>query len=134
MNDELSEEQRRVAASGDLNVLAVLMFVSSTSFALVNWWIGILGWIAVAATISSAFATTLGLLRRNEVVAAFVKIGFGVSGLAAPVVGITGLVFGLFGFTWGWAVLAGAVIYFGVSVLGLEIIRRAESVGVIAEF
>lgn len=134
MEDELSDEQRRVAAAGDLSVLAILMFVSSTGFALVNRWIGIIGWIAVAATISSALATTLGLLRRNEVMAAFVKIGFGVSGLAAPVVAVAGVVLGLFGITWGWAVLGGAAIYFVLSVLGLEIIQRAEDAGVIAEY
>lgn len=123
-----------MAAAGDLNVLAVLMFVVSSGFALVNWWIGTLGWIAVAATVSSALATMLGLLRRNEVIAAFVKIGFGVSGLAAPAVGVGGLVLGLLGFTWGWAVLGAAVLYFVLSVLGLEIIDRAEAAGVIAEY
>ena len=45
-----------------------------------------------------------------------------------------GLILGLFGVTWGWAVLGGAVIYFGLSVLGLEIIERAETAGVITEF
>ncbi len=82
-------------------MLAVLMFVSSTGFALFNRWIGISGWIAVAATISSALATTLGLLRRNEVIAAFVKIGFGVSGLAAPAVALVGVILGLLGYSWG---------------------------------
>ena len=76
----------------------------------------------------------LGLLRRNEVIAAFVKIGFGVSGLAAPAVGVGGLVLGLLGFSWGWAVLGAAVLYFVLSVLGLEIIDRAEAAGVIAEY
>ncbi len=133
MTEGLSDEQRREAAEGDLNVLAILMFVSSTGFALLNRWIGIIGWIAVAATVSSAVATTLGLLRRNEVMAAFIKIGFGVSGLAAPVVAVVGLVLGLFGITWGWAVLGAGVIYLGLSVLGLEIIQRAEDAGVIAK-
>lgn len=133
MTEGLSDEQRREAAAGDLNVLAILMFVSSTGFALLNRWIGIIGWIAVAATVSSAVATTLGLLRRNEVMAAFIKIGFGVSGLAAPVVAVVGLVLGLFGITWGWAVLGAGVIYLGLSVLGLEIIQRAEDAGVIAK-
>ncbi len=134
MADELSDEQRHVAAAGDLNVLAVLMFASSTGFALVNRWIGIIGWIAVAATISSALATTLGLLRRNEVIAAFVKIGFGVSGLVAPGIAVAGVILGLLGYSWGWAVLGGAVIYFGLSVLGLEIIQRAEAAGVIVDY
>ncbi|MDW3177145.1 MAG: hypothetical protein R8J94_07155 [Acidimicrobiia bacterium] len=133
MTEGLSDEQRREAAEGDLNVLAILMFVSSTGFALLNRWIGIIGWIAVAATVSSAVATTLGLLRRNEVMAAFIKIGFGVSGLAAPVVAVVGLVLGLFGLSWGWAVLGAGVIYLGLSVLGLEIIQRAEDAGVIAK-
>jgi len=134
MTGELSDEQRREAAAGDLNVLAIVMLISSTAFALVNRWIGIIGWIAVAATISSALATSLGLLRRNELIAAFVKIGFGVSGLAAPVVAVTGLVLGLFDVTWGWAVLGGAVLYLGLSVLGLEIIERAEAAGVIVDY
>lgn len=133
MTEGLSDEQRREAAEGDLNVLAILMFVSSTGFALLNRWIGIIGWIALAATVSSAIATTIGLLRRNEVMAAFIKIGFGVSGLAAPVVAVVGLVLGLFGITWGWAVLGAGVIYLGLSVLGLEIIQRAEDAGVIAK-
>jgi len=131
---ELSDEQRREAAEGDLNVLAILTFVSSTAFSLVSGWIGIIGWIAVAATVSSALATTLGLLRRNDIIVAFVRVGFGVSGLAAPVVAIAGVALGLFGVTWGWAVLGGAVIYLGLSVLGLEIIERAETAGVITEY
>lgn len=134
MTGELSDEQLHDAAAGDLNVLAILMFVSSTTFALVNGWIGTLGWIAVAATVSSALATSLGLLRRNEVLAAFVKIGFGVSGLLAPVVAVIGVILGLFGFTWGWAVVGGAALYFILSVLGLEIIQRAEDTGVIIEY
>ncbi|MBT8240638.1 MAG: hypothetical protein KJN63_05370 [Acidimicrobiia bacterium] len=83
---------------------------------------------------SSALATTLGLLRRNDVIVAFVQVGFGISGLAAPIVAIAGLVLGLVGITWGWAVLGGAVIYFGLSVLGLEIIERAETAGVITKY
>lgn len=134
MTGELSEEQLHEAAAGDLNVLAILMFISSTGFSLVSRWIGIIGWIAVAATISSAVATSFGLLRRNEVIAAFVKIGFGVSGLAAPLVAVGGVILGLFGFSWGWAVLGGAAIYFVLSLLGLEIIERAEAAGVIAEY
>ncbi|RZV42600.1 MAG: hypothetical protein EX269_14615 [Acidimicrobiales bacterium] len=134
MSRELSDEQRREAAEGDLNVLAVLTFVSSTAFALVSGWIGLIGWIAVVATVSSALATTLGLLRRNDVIVAFVQVGFGISGLAAPIVAIAGLVLGLVGITWGWAVLGGAVIYFGLSVLGLEIIERAETAGVITKY
>ncbi|NNC80533.1 MAG: hypothetical protein HKN94_10320 [Acidimicrobiales bacterium] len=134
MSRELSDEQRREAAEGDLNVLAVLTFVSSTAFALVSGWVGLIGWIAVVATVSSALATTLGLLRRNDVIVAFVQVGFGISGLAAPIVAIAGLVLGLVGITWGWAVLGGAVIYLGLSVLGLEIIERAETAGVITKY
>ncbi len=131
---ELSDEDRQAAAAGDLNVLALVMFVGSTSFALMNWWIGLIGWIAVAATIPTALGTTLGLIQRNEVIAAFVKVGFGVSGLVAPVIAIAGVVVGLFGFSWGWALLGAAIVYFGFSVLGLEIIKRAEETGVIAEY
>ena len=131
---ELSDEERHVAAAGDLNVLAILMFIGSTTFALMNWWSGLIGWIAVAATIPTARGTTLGLIQRNEVIAAFVKIGFGVSGLVAPVIAIAGVILGLVGFSWGWALLGAAVVYFGFSVLGLEIIKRAEETGVIAEY
>ena len=132
MTDELSDDQLHDAAAGDLNVLAVLMFASSATFALVNWWFETLGSIAVAATIFSAFATSAGLFVRNEAIAAFVRIGFGFSGLAAPFFGVSGIVLGLLGYTWGWVVLAGAVLYFGLSVLGLEILERAEDTGVIA--
>ena len=86
------------------------------------------------ATVSSTVATGLGLLRRNEAIAAFTKIGFGVSGLAAPAFGVLGLVLGFFGVAWGWALLGGAVLYFGFSVLGLEILDRAEKTGVIGRF
>ena len=65
---------------------------------------------------ASTASWSIGLLRRSSTIAAFVKIGFGFSGLAAPVVGIAGLVIGLFGLTWGWALLAGAVVYFFFSV------------------
>ena len=131
MPDELSDEELYDAARGDLNVLAVLMFAGSTVFAFVSWWLDTIGWIAVAATVSSALATSVGLFGRNEVVAAFVKVGFGFSGLAAPFFGVGGVVLGLLGFTWGWALVAGAVLYFGLSVLGLEILDRAEAAGVI---
>jgi hypothetical protein len=47
---------------------------------------------------------------------------------------VAGVVLGLLGFTWGWAILAGAVVYFGFSLLGLEIISRAEDTGVLARF
>ena len=132
--DGLTDDQRHDAAAGDLNLLAIMMLTGSTIFSATNWWIGSLGWIAAFATVSSTAATALGLLRRNEAIAAFAKIGFGVSGLAAPVFGIAGLVLGLFGVTWGWAVLAGAVLYFGFSVLGLEILERAEQTGVIDRY
>lgn len=134
MADELSDEERRAAAAGDLNVLAVLMLAGSAGFAAVNLWLGSLGWIAALATVSSTAATSLGLLRRNEVIAAFVKIGFGVSGLAAPVFAVAGLVLGLLGYSWGWAVLGGAVLYFVFSLLGLEILDRAEATGAIARY
>ncbi len=134
MADELSDEERRAAAAGDLNVLAVLMLAGSAGFAAVNLWLGSLGWIAALATVSSTAATSLGLLRRNEVIAAFVKIGFGVSGLAAPVFAVAGLVLGLLGYSWGWAVLGGAILYFVFSLLGLEILDRAEATGAIARY
>jgi hypothetical protein len=131
---ELSDEDQRLAAAGDLNVLAILMLVGSTLFAVGNWWIGTLGWIPAALTVTSTLGTSIGLLQRSEVVAAFVKIGFGVSGLVAPIAAVAGVVLGLLGFTWGWAILAGAVVYFGFSLLGLEIISRAEDTGVLARF
>lgn len=115
-----------------MNVLAALMLVGSTAFALANRWIGTMSWIAVALSISSTLAWSLGLWRRSPVTTSFVKIGFGFSGLAAPVFGIAGIVAALiFGFTWGWALLGGAVFYFVFSLLGLEIIERAHETGVI---
>ncbi len=132
--DGLTDEQRREAADGDLNLLAYMMLVGSTIFAGVNFFLGALGWIAALATVSSTGATTFGLLQRNEAIVAFTKIGFGFSGLAAPLFGVAGLILGLFGFTWGWALLAGAILYFGFSVLGLEIIDRAEKTGVLGRF
>lgn len=129
----LTDDQLFQAASGDLDVLAVLMVVGSTLFALANWWLGTMGWIAVVLTIGSTLTWAVGLLRRSEVVAAFVKIGFGFSGLFSPVVALAGIVVVVAGYLWGWALLAGAVLYFGFSVLGLEIIARAEEAGVINE-
>lgn len=134
MAESLTDEQLRDAAAGDVNVLAVLMLVGSTVFALVNRWIGTMSWIAVALSISSTLAWSLGLWRRSPVTTSFVKIGFGFSGLAAPVIGIVGIVLGVLGFTWGWALLGGAVVYFVFSLLGLEIIQRAHDTGVIASY
>lgn len=132
MAEELTDEQRRDAAAGDVNVLAILMLVGSTVFALANRWIGTMSWIAVALSITSTMAWSLGLWRRSPVTTSFVKIGFGFSGLAAPVFGIAGFVAALiFGFTWGWALVGGAVFYFVFSLLGLEIIERAHETGVI---
>ncbi|MEQ8719419.1 MAG: hypothetical protein RIE08_17565 [Acidimicrobiales bacterium] len=133
MAEELSDEELGGAAAGDLNVLAILMLVGSIAFSLVNWWVGTMGWIAVALTVSGTLTWSIGLLRRSAVTAAFVKVGFGFSGLAAPLIGIAGLVVGIVGYTWGWAVLSGAVVYFAFSVLGLEIIARAEEAGVLDE-
>lgn len=134
MVGDLTDEQRRDAAAGDLNVLAVLMLAGSLVFALVNRWIGTMSWIAVALSISSTMAWSLGLWRRSAVTTAFVKIGFGFSGLVAPIVGIAGVTLGIAGYTWGWAVLGGAVVYFGFSLLGLEIIERAHETGVVDSF
>lgn len=132
MAEELTDEQRHDAAAGDVNVLAILMLAGSTIFAMANRWIGTMSWIAVALSISSTLAWSLGLWRRSPVTTSFVKIGFGFSGLAAPVFGIAGIVAALiFGFTWGWALLGGAVVYFVFSLLGLEIIERAHETGVI---
>ncbi len=134
MTNELTDEQLHDAAAGDLKVLAVLMFASSTAFALVNLWVGTLGFTATGITILSSAITSTGLFEHNNVIAAFVKVGFGFSGLAAPVFGVAGIVLGLFGIIWGWAVLAGAVLYFALSLLGLEILERAENTGVISSF
>ena len=134
MADELSDEERRAAAAGDLTVLAVLMLVGSAAFAAVNYWLGTLGWIAALATVSSTAATALGLLQRNALIAAFTKIGFGVSGLATPVLAIVGVVLAVFGVRWGWALAAGSLLYFGFSLLGLEILERAQDTGVIDEY
>jgi len=132
-NAELTDEQLHDAAAGDLNVLAVLMLVGSVLFSLVNKWLGTMSWIAVGLAVASTLTWSMGLLRRSETIAAFVKIGFGFSGLATPIVAAAGLIFALLGQTWGWALVAGAVVYFGFSVLGLEIIARAEETGVLDE-
>ena len=131
MTGELSDEQRRQAAAGDLNVLAALMLVGSTLFALANQWIGTMTWLAVALSISSTLAWSLGLWRRSPITTSFVKIGFGVSGLVAPVVGLAGVVAGIAGFSWGWALLGAAFVYLAFSLLGLEIIERAHDTGVV---
>ena len=134
MAELLSDEQRREAAAGDVNLLAILMLVGSSVFALVNRWIGTMSWIAVGLSIMSTLAWSLGLWRRSPVTTSFVKIGFGFSGLAAPVFGLIGIIAGIIGFTWGWALLGAAIVYFAFSVLGLEIIERAHDTGVIESY
>ena len=134
MAESLTDEQLRDAAAGDVNVLAILMLVGSTAFALVNRWIGTMSWIAVVLSVSSTLAWSLGLWRRSPVTTSFVKIGFGFSGLAAPLIGVVGIVVALLGYSWGWALLGGAVVYFVFSVLGLEIIERAHDTGVIKRY
>jgi len=131
VGDDLTEEQRREAAAGDVNVLAALMLLGSTAFGLANRWIGTMSWLAVALSISSTLAWSLGLWRRSPVTTSFVKIGFGIGGLAAPVFGVLGIVALAFGYGWGWAVIGGSGVYFGFSLLGLEIIERAYATGVI---
>jgi len=132
---ELNDDELREAAAGDLSVLAVLMLAGSTIFAGLNLWIGTMGWIAAALAVSSTLVWTSGLLRRSAPIAAFVKIGFGFSGLAAPIVAVAGLLLALVGdYRWGWAVVAGAVVYFFFSLLGLEIIERAERTGALERF
>ena len=119
MDRELTQDELRDAAGGDLSVLAVLMLVGSVSFAALNMWVGTMGWIAAALAVSSTLLWTTGLLRRSATIAAFVKIGFGFSGLAAPAVAIVGVLLALVGdYRWGWAVVAGAVVYFFFSLLG----------------
>lgn len=135
MNSELSPDQLRDAAAGDLSVLAVLMLVGSTVFAAFNLWLGTMGWIAAALAVSSTVIWSSGLLRRSPPIAAFVKIGFGFSGLAAPAVAVIGLLVALLGgYRWGWAIVGGAVVYFFFSLLGLEIIERAENTGALEKF
>lgn len=135
MTRDLTDDELREAAAGDLSVLAVLMLVGSVSFAALNLWVGTMGWIAAALAVSSTLLWTSGLLRRNATIAAFVKIGFGFSGLAAPAVAIVGLLLALVGdYRWGWAVVAGAVVYFFFSLLGLEIIERAQTTGALERF
>lgn len=132
--ERLTDEQRREAAAGDVNVLAILMLVGSSVFALINLWIGTMNWIAVILSIMSTLAWSLGLWRRSPVTTSFIKIGFGFSGLAAPILGLLGIIVGIIGFTWGWALLGGAIVYFAFSVLGLEIIERAHDTGVIERY
>lgn len=135
MDNELTDDELREAAGGDLTVLAVLMLVGSVSFAALNMWVGTMGWIAAALAVSSTLLWTTGLLRRSATIAAFVKIGFGFSGLAAPAVAVVGLLLALVGdYRWGWAVVAGAVVYFFFSLLGLEIIERAQETGALERF
>ena len=135
MDRELTQDELRDAAGGDLSVLAVLMLVGSVSFAALNMWVGTMGWIAAALAVSSTLLWTTGLLRRSATIAAFVKIGFGFSGLAAPAVAIVGVLLALVGdYRWGWAVVAGAVVYFFFSLLGLEIIERAQETRAIERF
>ena len=135
MDRELTQDELRDAAGGDLSVLAVLMLVGSVSFAALNMWVGTMGWIGAALAVSSTLLWTTGLLRRSATIAAFVKIGFGFSGLAAPAVAIVGVLLALVGdYRWGWAVVAGAVVYFFFSLLGLEIIERAQETGAIERF
>ena len=135
MDRELTDDELREAAGGDLSVLAILMLVGSISFAALNMWIGTMGWIAAALAVSSTMLWTTGLLRRSATIAAFVKIGFGFSGLAAPAVATVGVLLALLGdYRWGWAVVAGAVVYFFFSLLGLEIIERAQETGALERF
>ena len=135
MTSELSPEQLREAAAGDLSVLAVIMLVGSTAFAALNLWLGTMGWIAAVLAVSSTLVWSSGLLRRSPPIVAFVKIGFGFSGLAAPAVAVIGVLFAVLGgYRWGWAIVGGAVVYFFFSLLGLEIIERAENTGAIERF
>ena len=135
MDRELTQDELRDAAGGDLSVLAILMLIGSVSFAALNMGVGTMGWIAAALAVSSTLLWTTGLLRRSATIAAFVKIGFGFSGLAAPAVAIVGVLLALVGdYRWGWAVVAGGVVYFFFSLLGLEIIERAQETGAIERF
>ena len=132
VGEELSEDELRDAAAGDLSVLAVLMLVGTVVFVIVNLIVGTMGWIAAALAVSSTMVWTVGLLRRNAVIASFVKIGFGFSGLAAPLVVLGGIALALLGdLRWGWAVVGAALVYFFFSLLGLEIIDRAQRTGAI---
>ena len=97
MDRELTQDELRDAAGGDLSVLAILMLIGSVSFAALNMWVGTMGWIAAALAVSSTLLWTTGLLRRSATIAAFVKIGFGFSGLAAPAVAIVGVLLALVG-------------------------------------
>lgn len=134
MAESLTDEQRREAAATDVNVLAILMLVGSTAFSLLNRWIGTMNWVSVILSITSTAAWSLGLWRRSPVTTSFVKIGFGFSGLAAPIFGLAGIITGIIGFAWGWALVGGAFVYFAFSVLGLEIIERAHDTGVIERY
>lgn len=134
MAEPLTDEERRDAAASDVNVLAILMLFGSSVFALVNLWIGTMGWIAVVLSITSTLSWSLGLWQRSSITTSFIKVGFGFGGLGAPVFGVLGIVAGIVGYAWGWALLSGAIVYFVFSVLGLEIIERAHDTGVIERY
>lgn len=130
----LSDEELFAAADQDLNILAVLMLIGGVGFAGINMAIGTFGWIAAALSIASTATWATGLWQRSSPVAAFVKVGFGFGGLTAPIVGLAGAGIGIAGYRWGWAIVGGAVLYLGFSVLGLTIIERAEKAGVLETF
>lgn len=129
---QLSFEELRSAAEGDLRIWAVVMFIGAVVASIVGVVIGLLDTFSLAVVLSSSATTSYLVWNRSPLVCWWVAIGYRVAPILAVLAAALGIVLGVRGVGEGWLLLAGAVISVPISLIGLEIIHRAEEYGVVS--
>lgn len=128
----LSFEELQLAAEGDLRIWAVVMFIGSVVVSVVGLVIGLLDTFSLAVVLSSTATTSYLVWNRSPLVCSWVAIGYRVAPILAVLAAGLGIVLGIRGVAEGWLLLVGAVISVPISLIGLEIIHRAEELGVVS--
>lgn len=128
----LSFEELQLAAEGDLRIWAVAMFVGSVIASVVGLVIGVLDAFSLAVVLSSSATTSYLVWNRSPLMCSWVALGYRVTPILALVAAGFGIFLGIRGVAEGWLLLVGAIVSVPISLIGLEIIHRAEEYGVVS--
>lgn len=129
---QLSFEELQSAAEGDLRIWAVVMFIGSVVVSIVGVATGLLDIFSLAVLLTSSATTSYLVWNRSPLVCSWVAISYRLAPILAVVAAALGIVLGIRGVGEGWLLLAGAVVSVPISLIGLEIIHRAEEYGVVS--
>ena len=128
---ELSYEELRSAAEGDLRIWAVVMFVGSIVAVLVGLAYRALDPFNVALALASSATTSYLVWNRSPLMCRWIAFGYRLAPIMAVVSGALGIALGVGGESGGWLLLAGSVVAIPLSMVGLAILDRAEEYGVV---